>query len=101
MRRKQLDVNNCTQYFKKLAANNKKGTTIFLISHNLNLVEKPCTEIAIIHKGELIFQSPTANIRNRIISRMNNEKYSGLEELFLDLVAQERETKYLSWIKKG
>ena len=30
---------------------------------------------------------------------MNNEKYPGLEELFLDFVTQERETKYLSWIK--
>jgi ABC-type multidrug transport system ATPase subunit len=73
------------------------GTTIFLTSHNLNLVEKLCTEVAIIHKGELILQSPTANIRNRIKSRMNIQKYSGLEELFLDLVSQARETKYLSW----
>ena len=79
----------------------QNGTTIFLTSHNLNLVEKLCTEVAIIHKGELILQSPTANIRNRIKSRMNNEKYSGLEELFLDLVTHEKETKYLSWIKKG
>lgn len=79
----------------------QNGTTIFLTSHNLNLVEKLCTEIAIIHKGELILQSPATNIRNRIKSRMNNEKYSSLEELFLDLVSQERETKYLSWIKKG
>jgi ABC-2 type transport system ATP-binding protein len=78
----------------------QNGTTIFLTSHNLSLVEKLCTEIAIIHNGELILQSPTKNIRNRIKSRMNNEKYSGLEELFLDLVSQARETKYLSWIKK-
>ena len=78
----------------------QNGTTIFLTSHNLNLVEKLCTEIAIIHNGELILQSPTKNIRNRIKSRMNKKKYSGLEELFLDLVSQARETKYLSWIKK-
>jgi len=52
----------------------KNGITIFLSSHNLNLVEKLCTEIAIIHKGELILQSHTKNIRNRIKSRMNKEK---------------------------
>ncbi|NOZ61858.1 MAG: ABC transporter ATP-binding protein [Calditrichaeota bacterium] len=79
----------------------QNGTTIFLTSHNLDLVEKLCKEIAIIHNGELILQSPTEQIRNRIKSRMSNEKYSGLEELFLDLVSQEKETKYLSWIKKG
>ena len=78
----------------------QNGTTIFLTSHNLNLVEKLCTEVAIIHKGEIILQSTTKNIRNRIKNRMNNEKYSGLEELFLDLVSQEKETKYLSWLNK-
>ena len=78
----------------------QNGTTIFLTSHNLNLVEKLCTEVAIIHQGEIILQSTTKNIRNRIKNRMNNEKYSGLEELFLDLVSQETETKYLSWLNK-
>jgi len=29
-------------------------------------VEKLCTEIAIIHKGEVILQSPTTDIKNRI-----------------------------------
>lgn len=70
------------------------GTTIIIeISISYYILHK-------FDKGELILQSPTANIRNRIKSRMNNEKYSGLEELFLDMVSQERETKYLSWLKK-
>lgn len=63
-------------------------------------MEKLCTKVAIIHKGELILLSPTKEIRNRIKTRMYNEIYSGLEQLFLDLVSGERETKYLSWIKK-
>ena len=78
----------------------QNGVTVFLTSHNLSMVEELCTEVAIIHEGSLVFQSPTMDIRNRIKDELSGETYGDLEQLFLDLVSSNNETRYLSWLKK-
>lgn len=78
----------------------QNGTTIFLTSHNLALVEKLCSEIAVIHNGQIVLHSSTDEIRNRIKNEFTKENYSGLEELFLDLVSPNQEIKYLSWVNE-
>jgi ABC-2 type transport system ATP-binding protein len=66
-----------------------KGVTIFLTSHILEIVEKLCTDLAIIHRGKLVAQGPLAELRQG----------SGLEETFLGLVGGDRAARTtLSWL---
>lgn len=72
-----------------------KGTTVFMTSHNLELVEKLCDEVAIINKGKLIFESSAEKIREE----MKNTGQANLENLFIELLAGEKEMRSLSWLE--
>lgn len=62
----------------------KNGTTIFMSTHSLNVVEEICTKVGIINKGNIIFDdSITA------LSRLKEEKNNNLEELFIQLTNEE------------
>lgn len=79
----------------------KNGVTVVISSHNLDTVEKFCSEVAIINKGKLVFQSKTANIRKKIKNEINQEVYNSLEEIFVDVVSEKdirKEVKKLSWL---
>ncbi len=77
----------------------KKGVTIFLTSHILEIVEKLCDEIAIIHQGKLLAQGTLAELREGI-DRGGGESSMTLEELFLSLVGSEADqNKRLSWLE--
>jgi ABC-2 type transport system ATP-binding protein len=52
------------------------GATVFLTSHVLEIVEKLCTHVGIIAKGQLVFQSPMSDVR----------AVGTLEERFLEAV---------------
>ncbi len=43
--------------------NRDHGTTIFISSHLLNEVEKTCTHVGIIHKGNLLFQGSMTDLQ--------------------------------------
>jgi len=78
-----------------------KGATVLITSHALNELESLCDEIAIINKGELVYQSTPENIKNKIRDNVTNEKYNSLEEIFLDLTVVEKsqtDLKRLYWI---
>lgn len=69
----------------------KRGATVFLTSHVLEIVEKLCTEVGIIAKGRLVHQSPMAEIRQA----------GALEELFLEKVGSgQTEMQKLSWLEE-
>ena len=34
--------------------NRERGTTILFISHNLNVVRKLCSRVAVMHKGKIV-----------------------------------------------
>lgn len=77
------------------------GVTIFLTSHVLEIVERLCSHVAIIHKGQLVAQGSIEELRDGVEARMGHtgEKLK-LEEIFLETVggtraAAERE---LSWL---
>ncbi|MGB9765634.1 MAG: ABC transporter ATP-binding protein [Candidatus Saccharicenans sp.] len=72
-----------------------KGTTVFMTSHNLELVEKLCDEVAIINKGKLIFQSSVEKFREEI----KKGGQSNLENLYIELLAGENEKRSLSWLE--
>ncbi len=68
----------------------KRGATVFLTSHVLEIVEKLCTDVGIIAQGRLVLQAPMADIR-----------LSGtLEDRFLETVGSDHgETQKLSWLE--
>ena len=68
----------------------ERGATVFLTSHVLEIVEKLCTDVAIIAKGQLVYQESMANVQSS----------STLEQRFLEIVGGERsEGQKLSWLE--
>ena len=86
-----------------------RGATVFLTSHVLEIVERLCSHVAIIHKGELVAQGSVEELRAGVESRRlevaasatsaPGEKLS-LEQIFLDLVGGTRQAEQeLSWLR--
>jgi len=73
----------------------KTQTTIFLSSHILEVVEKLCTQVAVIHHGKLVGAGPLDEVR----SRAQMAGGSSLEEVFLKLVEAPDREGALSWKK--
>jgi ABC-2 type transport system ATP-binding protein len=74
-----------------------RGTTIFITSHVLDTVERLCTDIAIIHRGRIVLECRTDEIRSRVKGALPHETYDSLEELFVDTVAGSAAKKQLSF----
>ena len=72
----------------------KGGGTIFLTSHILEIVERLCDFIGVIHKGRMIAQGPVAGLR------AGAHGGKTLEEIFLDLVgAGDAQRPALEWLR--
>ncbi len=87
-----------------------RGATIFLTSHVLEIVERLCSHVAIIHKGKLVAQGSVEELRSGVESRMAvaatgaeavrpaSQKLT-LEQIFLEIVGGTRATEQeLSWL---
>ena len=75
-----------------LAGYVERGSTVFLTSHVLDVVEKLCTHVGIIAKGKLVEQASLEDIRQG----------SSLEQRFLEKVgADEDATQKLSWLEEA
>ena len=71
----------------------KRGGTVFLTSHILEIVERLCDHIGVIHKGRLVAQGPLEKLRAASLGDRT------LEELFLGLVgAETAEGPRLEWL---
>jgi ABC-2 type transport system ATP-binding protein len=78
-----------------------RGVTIFLTSHVLEIVERLCTHIAIIHRGRLVAQGSLDELRAgaaRIAQAgiqeggaPPSEEKRSLEQIFLEIVGADRE----------
>jgi ABC-2 type transport system ATP-binding protein len=69
----------------------KRGATVFLTSHVLEIVEKLCTDVGIIANGRLVFQAPMTEI----------SQTGTLEERFLAAVGDgQAERQKLSWLEE-
>jgi len=82
-----------------------RGATIFLTSHVLEIVERMCSHVAIIQRGELVAQGSLEELRAgvRAQSTTNDALDSGakltLEEIFLHVVGGTRTSEQeLSWL---
>jgi ABC-2 type transport system ATP-binding protein len=67
----------------------RQGVTIFLTSHVLEVVERLCDRVAIIHEGRLIIESAMAELRS------GNES---LEDIFVRVVGGVRPGEPLEWL---
>jgi len=64
----------------------ERGVTIFLTSHVLEIVERLCSHVAIIHKGRLVAQGSLEELRAGIPGAEGEQKT--LEQIFLSIVGQ-------------
>ncbi len=82
-----------------------RGVTIFLTSHVLEIVEKLCTHVAIVHQGKLVANGSLEELRQGVHSRNpltqgdDTPSVQTLEEIFLNIVdAGDQAINTLSWL---
>jgi ABC-2 type transport system ATP-binding protein len=69
-----------------------RGSTVFLTSHVLDIVEKLCTHVGIINEGQLVEQAALADLR----------RGGSLEDRFLEIVGSDPDaTAKLSWLEEA
>jgi ABC-2 type transport system ATP-binding protein len=76
-----------------LQALTASGTTIFFSSHIMEVVERLCTRVAIIHEGRLVAEGTLDELR-----RLVGDDQATLEAAFLSLVGASNGTRSLSWL---
>ena len=83
-----------------LARMTERGVTIFLTSHVLEIAERLCSHVAIIHKGRLVAQGSLEELRAGVPAA-EGAKLT-LEEIFVSIVGEEGAVrpslKELSWL---
>lgn len=80
-----------------------RGATIFLTSHVLEIVERLCSHVAIIHQGKLVANGSLEELRAGVASKLPGEEREQrltLEEIFLNTVGAEgaEAAAELSWL---
>jgi ABC-2 type transport system ATP-binding protein len=66
----------------------RRGATIFLTSHVLEVVERLCNHVAIIHNGKLVMEAPMQELRGA----------ETLEDAFVRAVGAETTRETLDWL---
>ncbi len=79
-----------------------RGLTVFLTSHVLEIVERLCTDIAIISQGKLLAAGSLDELRKGIQLEEDGQRAQpvSLEEYFIQVVGGERNTEeeVLQWL---
>jgi ABC-2 type transport system ATP-binding protein len=81
-----LDVTSALIIKNLIQALSARGKSIFYCSHILEVVEKVCSHLIVLRKGQVIANGPTSEVRESIGK-------SSLEEVFLQLVEEKDVTK--------
>ena len=79
----------------------ERGMTVFLTSHVLEIVERLCTDIAIISQGKLLASGSLNELRQGIRIEGDGEGPVSLEEYFIHIVGGTRasgEEEVLQWL---
>ncbi|HEY3266020.1 MAG TPA: ABC transporter ATP-binding protein [Armatimonadota bacterium] len=72
----------------------EQGATVFFSSHILEVVERLCSQVAVIQHGRLVAQGNMAELR----SRLHTGEDATLEAMFMELVGAAQQTEGLSWL---
>jgi ABC-2 type transport system ATP-binding protein len=80
-----------------------RGATIFLTSHVLEIVERLCDHVAIIHQGRLVANGSLEELRAGVASTLpgtDSPQRLTLEEIFLNIVGAggQEQAQELSWL---
>ena len=67
----------------------RQGATVFLTSHVLEVVERLCDRVAIIHEGKLVMERSMGELRGSDVT---------LEDVFVRVVGAERGSEKLEWL---
>ena len=73
-----LDPQSIFQVKQCMIQHAKEGNIVFFSSHIIDVVEKLCTEIAIIRKGQIVYQSS--------MEQIEKEHPEGLESFYLSMI---------------
>ena len=82
----------------------QRGATIFLTTHVLEIVERLCSHVAIIHQGRLVANGSLEELRTGVASTLPGAESAQrltLEEMFLAIVGaggREQAAQELSWL---
>ena len=81
----------------------QRGATVFLTTHVLEIVERLCTHVAIIHQGRLVANGSLEDLRAGVASSVGGAEGKSrltLEEIFLSIVGASNlePTQELSWL---
>jgi ABC-2 type transport system ATP-binding protein len=68
-----------------------RGVTVFLTSHVLEIVERLCTHIGIIHRGKLVAQGSIDELRAGVTNAATGTTPLTLEQIFLEIVGTDRD----------
>ena len=71
----------------------RHGATVFLTSHVLEVVERLCDRVAIIHRGKIVVEGTMAELRQQSEGGGNT-----LEDIFVNLVGAQRYSETLDWL---
>lgn len=74
----------------------ERGTTIFISSHVMEVVERLCTRVAIIHRGKIVGEGTIPELRAKAAAGGD----SSLEDIFLKLVEARVDAETLSWLEQ-
>ena len=72
-----------------LQAQVRRGATVFLTSHVLEVVERLCERVAIIHHGKLVLEADREDLQDGVES---------LEDAFVRVIGAERSAATLEWL---
>jgi len=67
----------------RLRASAAQGKTIFLSTHLLDMAERLCTRVGIIHKGDLVAEGTVPELKEKLVAG------GSLEEIFLEVTKPE------------
>lgn len=74
----------------------ERGTTIFISSHVMEVVERLCTRVAIINRGKIVGEGTIPELRAKAEAGGD----SSLEDIFLKLVEARVDEETLSWLEQ-
>jgi len=74
----------------------RHGTTIFFSSHIMEVVERLCTRVGIIHRGMLVAEGTLQELRSRA---SGDGRDATLEDVFMQVIGARQESHNLSWLE--
>lgn len=74
------DANFQSKCFEKLRELKKNGTTIVLVTHDINVVERFCNKAVWLNDGKLVIDATAINVIDAYLNYMNNKRLKSIED---------------------